>query len=158
MTNGAAFDVNSGVKWPKMGWYSFLPVVLIACIFLTSGCASTSGSADLVEPIPPTPITSMAEFETSVLQADLPVIVAFHSPKCSYCRELLRYIPTLGGRHAGQAKFMTVCTLKNKDIKKRYRIKGVPVVIFFRDGKEHKRLEGGRPLAEWKRVVAKFLR
>ena len=83
-------------------------------------------------------------FADEVLQADRPVLVDFWGPRCQPCLTLLPAVEALAEEHADHLKVVKV----NASIRPNWRlcgdhkVLGLPAYLFFKDGKEVKRVTG----------------
>ena len=96
------------------------------------------------------------EFESEVLQSELPVVVEFYSDSCIPCKQLS---PILGGiedDYEDQLKVVKVNVNFDADLQK-YEVAASPTLLFFRGGKEVDRIRGlvKRPALE--EVVKKYI-
>lgn len=74
-------------------------------------------------------------FATEVLQSSLPVLVDFSATWCGPCRMLLPILEAAAKTYAGEIKFVKVDVDDSGDIAATYSIRGVPTLLFFKDGK-----------------------
>lgn len=84
-------------------------------------------------------------FEQEVLDADLPVIVDFWAPWCVPCQVMSGLLSELAKEHAGQVKIVKLNIDQNRDVSRKFGIRGVPTVIFFRHGKKMDQIGGVVP-------------
>jgi len=82
-----------------------------------------------------------SDFEREVLSADVPVLVDFFTPPCAPCKALLPVLERVAGKHPGVRVFK-VNAWDNGPLCSRFRIVGVPALLFFRDGENVLRMEG----------------
>jgi len=82
-----------------------------------------------------------ADFEREVLAADVPVLVDFFTPPCAPCRALLPVLERVAGRHPG-IRVLKVNAWDNASLCSRFRIVGVPALLFFHRGENVLRMEG----------------
>lgn len=97
------------------------------------------------------------EFESEVLQSELPVVVEFYSDSCIPCKQLS---PILGGiedDYEDQLKVVKVNVNFDADLAQKYEVAASPSLLFFRGGKEVDRIRGlvKRPALE--EVVKKYI-
>ena len=80
-------------------------------------------------------------FETEVLQSDVPVLVDFWATWCGPCKMLSPIISEI----AQQAQGFKVCSLdvdEVPEIAMRYDVNSIPTLIVFKNGQEAKRSVG----------------
>lgn len=87
-------------------------------------------------------------FEQEVLKSDKPVLVDFWAPWCGPCRMLSPIVDELAKEHSDKMKFTKVNTDQNGAISSQYGIRGIPTLMFFKDGKEIDRIVGVKPKPE----------
>ncbi len=73
-------------------------------------------------------------FESEVLQSDVPVLVDFWAEWCQPCRILAPVIDELAGEFSGRVKVGKVDTDSNRDVSVKYGISAIPTVILFKNG------------------------
>ena len=93
--------------------------------------------------MPLTEVTS-ENFPHEVLSADLPVLVDFWGPRCAPCIALMPAVEALAEQHAAQLKVVKVNAnaRENWPLSREHSVLGLPAYLFFRKGKEVKRLSG----------------
>jgi thioredoxin len=75
-----------------------------------------------------------ATFEEQVLLAEQPVIVDFYADWCGPCKMLSPVLEQLASEHT-EIKITKVNVDEEPALAERYRIRGIPYVAMFRDGK-----------------------
>jgi thioredoxin 2 len=86
------------------------------------------------------------------INASVPVLVDFWAPWCGPCRMVSPLVERAGREHAGQLKVVKLNVDEAPHISERYQIRGIPLLVLFRDGSEVDRLVGAVPQArlnEW---------
>ena len=77
---------------------------------------------------------SLEEFK-ALLDTDKPVLVDFHTVWCSPCRKMAPVIDKIEEEYNGKAVVKRIDVDKSKEVGKEFNIRGVPVFILFKDGK-----------------------
>ncbi|MFM7218417.1 MAG: thioredoxin [Bacteroidota bacterium] len=84
---------------------------------------------------------SKADFEKS-LATPLPVLVDFHTQWCAPCRQMAPLVDELEKECVGKAMVLRMDVDQSKEVAQAYGIKGVPVFVLFKNGKEVARKTG----------------
>jgi thioredoxin 1 len=94
-----------------------------------------------------------ANFQSEVLDSDVPVLVDFWAEWCSPCRTLAPTIDKLAGEYDGRLKVGKVDTDSNRDTAFKYGISAIPTVIIFKGGEVQKKFVGLTPKEQLKRAI-----
>ena len=76
-----------------------------------------------------------ANFESEVLNSELPVLVDFWATWCGPCRMLAPTVAEIAEEYAGKVKVCKVNVDDEEELAIRYRINSIPAVLLFREGK-----------------------
>ncbi|HEY8678755.1 MAG TPA: thioredoxin [Candidatus Dormibacteraeota bacterium] len=87
-----------------------------------------------------------ANFEEQVLLSDQPVIVDFYADWCGPCKMLAPLLEQIGNEHA-DVKIAKVNVDEEPVLAERYRVRGIPYIALFKDGKVAKQVVGYQPKA-----------
>ena len=87
-------------------------------------------------------------FQEIVSNSALPVLVDFFSPTCGPCRSLAPIIDQLAGQYAGRAVICKLDTSRHQMSAGRFQIRGVPTLIFFKNGQQVDQVVGAVPAQE----------
>lgn len=76
-----------------------------------------------------------ASFPREVLLSKEPVAVDFYAQWCGPCKALSPVLEKFSEGYAGRVKVAKVDVDSSPELAARFRIRGVPTMLFFRDGK-----------------------
>ncbi|MDD5677995.1 MAG: thioredoxin [Kiritimatiellae bacterium] len=74
------------------------------------------------------------DFQKEVIDSDVPVVVDFFAPWCGPCRALAPALEDVAKAYDGRLKVMKVNVDDAQQLTANYRIRGVPTLMFFKDG------------------------
>ena len=83
-----------------------------------------------------------SNFQTEVLNSNIPVLVDFWAEWCQPCRMLGPTIDQLAQEYEGKAKVGKVDTDANRDISVKYGIQAIPTVLLFKGGQVQRKFVG----------------
>jgi thioredoxin 2 len=96
-------------------------------------------------------------FATFINQATKPVMVDFFSPTCGPCRMMSPVIDNLAKKYAGRVILAKLDTSRNRMAPSQYQIRGVPTLIFFKNGQMVDQITGAMPEDGLSRKLNQFL-
>ncbi|HEV2786636.1 MAG TPA: thioredoxin [Solirubrobacteraceae bacterium] len=79
------------------------------------------------------------------ITASVPVLVDFWAPWCGPCRMVSPVVEQMGGEFAGRLKVVKLNTDEAPQLTARYGIRGIPLLVVIKDGREVDRLVGAVP-------------
>lgn len=87
-------------------------------------------------------------FDNFVNASSLPVMVDFYSPTCGPCRMLAPVVENLAKQYGGRINFAKIDTSRYQLTAGKFQIRGVPTLIFFKNGRVVDQVVGAAPQAE----------
>ena len=86
-----------------------------------------------------------ATFEEIALKSPLPVLVDFWATWCGPCKAVAPLLEEMSRQYEGRVQFLKLNTDENLVTPTRYGIRGLPTLLFLKDGKEVGRISGNVP-------------
>jgi len=100
---------------------------------------------------------SDAEFEQTVLKSDKPVMLDFWAEWCQPCKMLTPTVEELAGDFEGQILVGKLNVDDNPNTATTYGIRGIPTLLFLKDGKVVQQIVGVKSKAEIKKTIEENL-
>jgi thioredoxin 1 len=88
-----------------------------------------------------------SDFEREVLRSPLPVLIDVWAPWCGPCRVISPLVEKIARQFDGRVKVVKINADDNPELLRRFRIMGIPTLLFFRDGELADRMVGVQPEA-----------
>jgi thioredoxin 1 len=85
------------------------------------------------------PMVDESNFEHEVLKSPLPVLLEFGAAWCPPCRAIEPLLEKIAEHHGNGVRVLQIDADDSASIAARYRVRGLPTVITFVGGREHKR-------------------
>ena len=125
---------------------------------LESGLQPVCGRCKQPLPSAAGPLTvTDATFESEVERSTLPVLVDMWAPWCGPCRVIAPALDELAREMAGRLRIAKLNVDENPETSRRFDIRSIPALIFFKDGREVERMLGARPKTEIARRLEALL-
>ena len=86
-----------------------------------------------------------ANFDKEVLKAELPVLVDYWAPWCGPCYMIAPVTEKLSQEYAGRVKFGKLNVDENLQTARKYQVMSIPLLLFFKDGKQVDSVLGAVP-------------
>lgn len=84
-------------------------------------------------------------WDKEVLKSPNVVMVDFWASWCSPCKIVAPTVAELAKEYEGKVKFVKVNTDENQDLATRYKIRGIPTLMFFKNGEMVDQIIGAVP-------------
>jgi thioredoxin 1 len=81
-------------------------------------------------------------YDTEVLQSEMPVVVDFWGPQCKPCLALMPVVDRLEKEYAGKIKVVKLNAPENRMLCAKLKVMGLPTYLFYKEGVEVSRLVG----------------
>ena len=94
-----------------------------------------------------------ANFDQTVLQADMPVLVDFWAPWCRPCLMVAPILDELAEEYSGRITVARMDVDQNPRTASRYHIMAIPTMFLFKKGKPIANIVGYKPKTELKREL-----
>ena len=98
-----------------------------------------------------------ATWDQEVLKSSTLVLVDFWAVWCGPCRMVAPIVDEISKEYAGKLKVLKLNTDENADVAARYKIMGIPTLMFFKNGERVDQVVGAVPKAQLKTKVDSLL-
>jgi thioredoxin 1 len=101
-------------------------------------------------------IQDQAEFDNLLATAEV-LVVDYTASWCGPCKLIGPLMDDLADTYGDRAKVMKLDVDVHKDIAKKFEVKSIPVVMFFKQGEVADKLLGAKPYAEYVSAIERIL-
>lgn len=92
-------------------------------------------------------------FNEEVLKSSIPVMVDFWAPWCGPCKMLGPTVETLAEENNAKLEIVKVNVDENQNLAAQYGIRGIPTLLFFKNGAEVNRVVGAQGKAQLQKII-----
>jgi len=86
-----------------------------------------------------------SDFDSAVIQSQVPVLVDFWAEWCSPCRTIAPHLEAIATEQAGKLMVGKMDVDHNLNTASRYGVQSIPTLILFKNGQETERIVGAMP-------------
>ena len=98
-----------------------------------------------------------SNFDSEVLNSEIPVLVDFWAPWCAPCRAIAPSVEALADEYAGKVKVGKLNIDDNPTIPGKYGIRSIPTLMVFKGGQKVDTVVGAVPKATLSGTISKYL-
>lgn len=99
-----------------------------------------------------------SNWDSEVLKAQGLVMIDFWAAWCGPCRMISPTVEELAKEYKGKVKVLKLNTDENSEIATRYKIMGIPTIMFFKNGVKLDQIVGVVPKQQLKAKIESFLK
>ena len=85
-----------------------------------------------------------ANFQSDVLNSDVPVLVDFWAEWCGPCRALAPKLDEIAGEMSDKVKVVKINVDENPETPGKYHVRGIPTMILFKGGEKVDEIVGNQ--------------
>jgi thioredoxin 1 len=98
-----------------------------------------------------------AEFTSTVVDSDVPVVVDFWAPWCGPCRAIAPILDDLATEYDGRVTITKVNVDEEPELAGQFKVEAIPTLIVFKKGEVFERVLGAKPKGELRKSFEKAL-
>lgn len=87
-------------------------------------------------------------FDQETFESSGPVMVFFGAERCPVCKELAPVVDEIADEYTGRLKVCWVDVDGYRSLFKRFRLRGIPTLLLFKNGEVEERIGGLHPKEE----------
>lgn len=88
---------------------------------------------------------NQAEWDSEILNSDVPVLVDFWAEWCGPCKMIAPIVDEIAEQYEGKIRVAKLDADANPDVLTQYGIMGIPTLILFKGGEDVVRITGFKP-------------
>ncbi len=98
-----------------------------------------------------------SDFDSQVLNSDVPVLVDFWAEWCGPCKAIGPSVEQIAQEYTGKAKVYKVDVDTEGELASKYGVMSIPALFVFKDGKVVEKLIGAAPKAQIAALIDRAL-
>lgn len=98
----------------------------------------------------------MSSFK-EIIKGDKPVLIDFHATWCGPCQTMSPIIDEIKSHFGEQIRVLKIDVDKNQQVSAKYKVRGVPTFLLFKNGEIHWRSAGMQSRNDLKAQIEKLL-
>ncbi len=96
-------------------------------------------------------------FESEVIQSDIPVLVDFWAEWCGPCKVIGPTIDSLAADYQGRVKVAKLNVDDNPRVAGRFGVRSIPTLIVFKDGEVQQSVIGIKPKGQLADLIERYI-
>jgi thioredoxin len=98
-----------------------------------------------------------SNFETEVINSDLPVLIDFWAPWCAPYRAIAPVVDDLAKEYAGKLKVVKMNVDENPLSPSKYGVRSIPNLLLIKNGQVKDQIIGAVPKAQFVQAITKVV-